>query len=199
MTNENHKTLTSLLFHTVRIIAGDKIDSKVFSFYKSHHFSEVANWLLVIKGSKFVLFVDLYYPWTPWSWVVKQSLIRNFDVLMAISASPSVSSGTYCNILQSRSVCIKEVFLAGGFFLNGQRTSFASEESHPQRKLKCIKCRTGLCSVWWSWLKLWIWPHRPVLSLDWNRPQVSFKLGFNAICSTIQEPGLAPGNASTVL
>ena len=84
--------------------------------------------------------MDLYYPWTLWSWVVKQSLIRNFDVLMAISASPSVSSGTYCNIiLQSRSVCIKEVFLAGGFFLNGQRTSFASEESHPQRKLKCIK------------------------------------------------------------
>ena len=81
--------------------------------------------------------MDLYYLS---SWVVKQSLIRNFDVLMAISASPSVSSGTYCNIiLQSRSVCIKEVFLAGGFFLNGQRTSFASEESHPQRKLKCIK------------------------------------------------------------
>ena len=37
----------------------------------------------------------------------------------------------YCNIFQSRSICIKEVFLAGGFFLNGQRTSFASEESHP--------------------------------------------------------------------
>ena len=51
----------------------------------------------------------------------------------------TVSSGTYCNKLHSRSVCIKEVFLAGGFFLNGQRTSFASEESHPQRKLKCIK------------------------------------------------------------
>ena len=91
MTNENHKTLTSFLFHTVRIRAGDKIDSKVFSFYKSHHFSEVAK--LVIKGLKDVLFVDLYYPWTPWSWVVKQSLIRNFDVHMAISASPSVSSG----------------------------------------------------------------------------------------------------------
>ena len=45
----------------------------------------------------------------------------------------------YCNIFQSRSICIKEVFLAGGFFLNGQRTSFASEESHPQMKLKCIK------------------------------------------------------------
>ena len=42
-------------------------------------------------------------------------------------------------IQKTRSVCIKEVFLAGGFFLNGQRTSFASEESHPQRKLKCIK------------------------------------------------------------
>ena len=82
MTNENHKKLASLLFHTVRIIAGDKIiDSKVFSFYKSHHFSEVAK--LVIKGSKFVLFVDLYYLS---SWVVKQSLIRNFDVLMAVSA-----------------------------------------------------------------------------------------------------------------
>ena len=68
----------------MRIRAGDKIDSKVFSFYKSHHFSEVAK--LVIKGLKDVLFVDLYYPWTPWSWVVKQSLIRNFDVLMAVSA-----------------------------------------------------------------------------------------------------------------
>ena len=49
------------------------------------------------------------------------------------------ASGMYCNIFQSRSICIKEVFLAGGFFLNGQRTSFASEESHPQMKLKCIK------------------------------------------------------------
>ena len=39
----------------------------------------------------------------------------------------------------------------------------------------------------------------PVLCLDWNRPQVLFKLGFNAICSAIQELGLAPGNASTVL
>ena len=69
LTNENHKALTSLLFHTVRIRAGDKIDSKIFSFYKSHHFSEAANWLLFIKGSKFVLFVDIY----PWSWVVKHS------------------------------------------------------------------------------------------------------------------------------
>ena len=99
----------------MRIIAGDKIDSKVFSFYKSHHFSEVAK--LVIKGSKFVLFVDLYYLS---SWVVKQSLIRNFDVLMAISASPSVSSGTYCNIiLQSRR---PEVFVLKKCFL--QEVSF---------------------------------------------------------------------------
>ena len=62
-----------MLFHTVRIRAGDKIDSKIFSFYKSHHFSEAANWLLFIKGSKFVLFVDIY----PWSWVVKHSHISN--------------------------------------------------------------------------------------------------------------------------
>ena len=45
----------------------------------------------------------------------------------------------YCNIFQSRSICIKEVFLAGGCFLNGQWTSFNPEESHPQRKLKCVK------------------------------------------------------------
>ena len=181
----------------MRIRAGDKIDSKVFSFYKSHHFSEVAK--LVIKGSTFVLFVDLY---SPWSWAVKQSLIRNFDVLMAISASPSVSSSMYCNILQSRR---PEVFVLKKCFL--QEVSFWMDNGHPslQRNLtprgnsSVSKCWTGLCSVWWSWFELWIWPHRPVLCLDWNRPQVSFELGFNAICSAIQELGLAPGNASTVL
>ena len=115
MTNENHKTLTSLLFHTVRIIAGDKIDSKVFSFYKSHHFSEVAK--LVIKGLKDVLFVDLYYPWTPWSWVVKQSLIRNFDVLMAVSAYPSQYPA-----VRIATNCIQEVFVLKKCFL--QEVSF---------------------------------------------------------------------------
>ena len=55
----------------------------------------------------------------------------------------------YCNIFQSRSICIKEVFLAGGCFLNGQWTSFNPEESHPQRKLKCVKMlnRTVLSAV----------------------------------------------------
>ena len=179
----------------MRIIAGDKIDSKVFSFYKSHHFSEVAK--LVIKGSKFVLFVDLYYLS---SWVVKQSLIRNFDVLMAVSAWPSqyptVRIATYWN---------PEVFVLKKCFL--QEVSFWMDNGHPslQRNLtprgnsSVSKWWTGLCLVWWSWFELWIWPHRPVLCLDWNRPQVSFELGFNAICSAIQELGLAPGNASTVL
>ena len=129
----------------MRIIAGDKIDSKVFSFYKSHHFSEVAK--LVIKGSKFVLFVDLYYLS---SWVVKQSLIRNFDILMAVSAWPSqyptVRIATYWN---------PEVFVLKKCFL--QEVSFWMDNGHPslQRNLtprgnsSVSKWWTGLCLVWW--------------------------------------------------
>ena len=182
LTNANHKAVTRLLFHIVRIRAGDKIDSKIFSFYKSHHFSEAANWLLFIKGSKFVLFVDIY----PWSWVVKHSHISNWRRYGGhLCPSFSIQRYVYCNILQSRIVCIKEVFLAGGCFLNGQWTSFTSEESRPRGNSSVLKCWTGLCSVWWSWFQLWIWPHRPVLCLDWNRPQVSFELGFSAICSAI--------------
>ena len=145
--------MTSLFFHTVRIRAGDKIDSKVFSFYKSHHFSEIANWLLFIKGSKFVLFVDIY----PWSWVVKHSHISNWRRYGGhLCPSFSIQRYVYCNILQSRIVCIKEVFLAGGCFLNGQWTSFTSEESRPRGNSSVSKCWTGLCSVlWWSWFELW--------------------------------------------
>ena len=181
-----------MLFHTVRIRAGDKIDSKIFSFYKSHHFSEAANWLLFIKGSKFVLFVDIY----PWSWVVKHSHISNWRRYGGhLCPSFSIQRYVYCNILQSRIVCIKEVFLAGGCFLNGQWTSFTSEESRPRGNSSVSKCWTGLCSVlWWSWFELWTCT--PVPCLHWNRLQVSFKSGFNAICSAIQGPGLAPGNAS---
>ena len=92
----------------MRIRAGDKIDSKVFSFYKSHHFSEVAK--LVIKGLKDVLFVDLYYPWTPWSWVVKQKL-------MAVSAYPSQYPA-----VRIATNCIQEVFVLKKCFL--QEVSF---------------------------------------------------------------------------
>ena len=75
----------------------------------------------------------------PWSWVVKHSLISNWRRYGHLRPSFSIQRYVYCNILQSRSICIKKVFLAGGCFLNGQWTSFASEESHPQMKLKCIK------------------------------------------------------------
>ena len=181
----------------MRIRAGDKFDSKVFSFYKSHHFSEVANWLLFIKGSKFVRCVYIF----PWSWIAKQSLCpHHIDVVVAISAfsiqRPAVCIATYFN---------PEVFVLKKCFL--QEVAFWMDNGHPslQRNLthrgnsSVSKWWTGLCLVWWSWFVLWIWPNRPVICLDWNRLQVSFELGFNAICSAIQELGLAPGNASTVL
>ena len=133
----------------MRIRAGDKIDSKVFSFYKSHHFSEVANWLLFIKGSKFVRCVYIY----PWTVELDRQAVplpsSHWRCCGHLCLQYPAASGMYCNIFQSRSICIKEVFLAGGCILNGQRTSFASEESHPQRKLKCVKMlnRTVLSAV----------------------------------------------------
>ena len=136
-----------------------------------------------------------------WSWIAKQSLCpHHIDVVVAISAfsiqRPAVCIATYFN---------PEVFVLKKCFL--QEVAFWMDNGHPslQRNLtprgnsSVSKCWTGLCSVWWSWFELWMWPNRPVLCLDWNRPQVSFELGFNAICSAIQGPGLAPGNASTVL
>ena len=83
LTNENHKKLTSLLFHTVRIIAGDKLIRKFLCLVFTNHITfqkqPIGYWLLKAQS--------LFYLWT--------STIRG---LRGVGLSSSPSSETLTSL-----------------------------------------------------------------------------------------------------
>ena len=135
---------------------------------------------------------SLFFLWTSIRGVGSSSIPTSVTdaVMAAISAHPSVSSGTYI-----ATYCNPELFVLKKCSL--QEVAFWMDNGHPslQRNLApeetqvyqnaeqdCAQCCGGPGSSCGS-----------VPCLHWNRLQVSFKSGF---CSAIQGPGLAPGNAS---